>query len=229
MNLFSYGEPDTDETGDAGIRGYQPVSGRQSGGKSPIANVAELPPAVGSEAAPARVFWFMGRSAAGKSTLASRLVSELRSCGRRVVQLDGDQWRAGLSKDLGFSAEARTENHRRLAEVAKLISDQGILVVVASMAPLELHRALAEKILEERVRWVFVDASLDTCIRRDPKRLYQQAQAGRVTQLLEFPFEPPVDRPALLRLVTDSESVQVSMDRLRSWMNLQLPSSRDIL
>lgn len=225
MNLFGYDAPDADKTGDSGIRGYQPVSGHQSGGKSPIANLAELAAPVGSEAVPARVFWFMGRSAAGKTTLASRLVAEFRSGGRKVVQLDGDQWRAGLSRDLGFSAEARTENHRRLAEVAKLISDQGILVVVASMAPMELHRSLAEKILEERVRWIFVDASLETCIRRDPKRLYQQAQAGRVTQLLEFPYEPPIDRPALLHLVTDFEPIQVTMERLRNWVNVQLPSS----
>lgn len=207
------------------FRGYDPDSDSKTGGKSPTADLVDARPKAGQAPIPAPVFWFIGRSAAGKTTLASRSVDELRSRGKAVVQLDGDQWRAGLSRDLGFSAEARTENHRRLAEVAKLISDQGILVVVASMGPLELHRSLAEKILGERVRWVFVDASLETCIRRDPKRLYQHALAGRVTQLLEFPFEPPVDRPGLLHLVTDFEPIQVTSDRLRTWVNLQLTSS----
>ena len=213
------------ESAELEFRGYSPDSDLQTGGKSPTADLVDARPRAGQAPITAPVFWFIGRSAAGKTTLASRSVDELRSRGVAVVQLDGDQWRAGLSRDLGFSAEARTENHRRLAEVAKLISDQGILVMVASMGPLELHRSLAEKILGERVRWVFVDASLETCIRRDPKRLYQQALAGRVTQLLEFPFEPPVGRPAMLHLVTDFEPIQVTMGRLRNWVNVQLPSS----
>lgn len=223
MNLIRGDELDAGQTADRDSRGYHPDPGRRNGGNSPTTDLSGGRPVACVAPIPARVFWFMGRSAAGKTTLASRLVAEFRSSGRVVVQLDGDQWRAGLSQDLGFSAEARTENHRRLAEVAKLLSEQGILVVVASMAPLELHRSLAETILGERVRWVFVDASLETCIRRDPKRLYQQARAGRVTQLLEFPFESPVDHPALLRLVTDSESIEVSLNRLLDWTQPQLP------
>jgi adenylylsulfate kinase-like enzyme len=127
--------------------------------------------------------------------------------------------RAGLSSDLGFSAEARLENHRRLAEVAKLISDQGVLVVVASMAPLLAHRTLVEAILGDRLRWVHVDASLETCMQRDPKRLYQRARAGAVPLLLEFPFEAPVRSDRMLHLVTDAEPVERTAHRLIEWAN----------
>jgi adenylylsulfate kinase-like enzyme len=167
------------------------------------------------------VFWLFGRSAAGKTTLASRLLVELRAAGQPVVELDGDQMRAGLSSDLGFSAEARLENHRRLAEVAKLISDQGVMVVVASMAPLSAHRTLVGSILGDRLRWVHVDASLETCIERDPKRLYQRARAGGVPLLLEFPFDAPAPGDRMLHLVTDSESVEQTAHRLIEWARTQ--------
>lgn len=167
------------------------------------------------------VFWLFGRSAAGKTTLASKLLGELRAAGKPVVELDGDQMRAGLSSDLGFSAGARLENHRRLAEVAKLISDQGVLVVVASMAPLSAHRTLVDSILGDRLRWVHVDASLETCIERDPKRLYQRARAGGVPLLLEFPFDAPTESVRMLHLVTDAESVEQTAHRLIEWARLQ--------
>ena len=169
----------------------------------------------------ALVFWLFGRSAAGKTTLASRLIRERRSSGMPVVELDGDQLRAGLSSDLGVSAEARWENHRRLAEVAKLISDQGVMVVAASMAPLAAHRALVDSILGARLRWVHVDASLETCIERDPKQLYQRARAGGVPLLLEFPFDTPTPSDRMLHLVTDSESVEETAHRLIDWARSQ--------
>lgn len=174
----------------------------------------------------ALIFWLFGRSAAGKTTLSSLLCDEVRSRGIPVLALDGDQLRAGLSSDLGFSAEARTENHRRLAEIARLVSDQGTVVVVASMAPLKRHRDLANEILGARVRWVHVDASLETCIRRDPKQLYRRAQAGSVSLLLEFPFEAPEEQPNLLRVQTDTESVQTTAEGLIRWARGELGLSQ---
>jgi len=170
----------------------------------------------------ALVFWLFGRSAAGKTTLSSRLGEDLRSRGIPVLVLDGDQLRAGLSSDLGFSAEARTENHRRLAEIARLVSEQDTVVVVASMAPLKRHRELAGEILGTRLRWVHVDASLETCIRRDPKQLYRRAQAGSVSLLLEFPFEAPEAQPNLLWVQTDTESVQSTAAGLIRWVRAEL-------
>ena len=153
------------------------------------------------------------------------LSGEIRRSGRPVVELDGDQIRAGLSQDLGFSAEDRTENHRRLAELARLISDQSTVVVVSSMAPLALHRKLAGDILGERVRWVHVDATLETCIRRDPKRLYHRARTGSVSQLLEFPFEAPNPDEPVLHLVTDLDSVEETARRLVDWAGPQIDSA----
>lgn len=168
------------------------------------------------------VFWLFGRSAAGKTTLASALIRDLRAGGRAVLELDGDQMRAGLSSDLGFSAEARSENHRRLAEVARLVSDQGVMVVVASMAPLAAHRALVDSILGERMRWVHVDASLETCIERDPKQLYRRARSGGVSLLLEFPFDTPELDAPMLHLTTDVETVEQTSRRLIDWARSQL-------
>ena len=168
------------------------------------------------------VFWLFGRSAAGKTTLASALIRNLRAGGPPVLELDGDQMRAGLSSDLGFSAEARSENHRRLAEVARLVSDQGVMVVVASMAPLAAHRALVDTILGGRLRWVHVDASLETCIERDPKQLYRRAKSGGVSLLLEFPFESPELDARMLHLTTDVETVEQTSRRLIDWARSQL-------
>ena len=174
---------------------------------------------------PPIAFWLFGRSAAGKTTLANLLSAEIRRAGRPVVELDGDQLRAGLSRDLGFSAEARTENHRRLAELARLISDQEAVVVVSSMAPLAMHRKLAADILGTRVRWVHVDATLETCIRRDPKQLYHRARTGSVSQLLEFPFDAPAPDEPVLRLVTDLDSVEETARRLIDWARPQIDSA----
>ena len=168
------------------------------------------------------VFWLFGRSAAGKTTLASALIRDLRAGGRPVLELDGDQMRAGLSSDLGFSAEARSENHRRLAEVARLVSEQGVMVVVASMAPLAAHRAIVDSILGARLRWVHVDASLETCIERDPKQLYRRAKSGAVSLLLEFPFENPELDARMLHLTTDVETVEQTSCRLIDWARSQL-------
>ena len=152
---------------------------------------ADSEPQIRTSRSVPRTYWFFGRSGAGKTTLANDLAARLRAGSRPVIHLDGDTFRDGLSRDLGFSARDRAENHRRMAEVARLLMGQGFEVVVSSMAPLRLHRDGVRAVLGDAVTWIHVDASLQTCIRRDPKQLYRKAGDGRLPELLDFPFEGP--------------------------------------
>jgi len=138
-----------------------------------------------------KVFWLFGRSGAGKTTLAKKLHQALQDRKIPVFILDGDEMRSGLSSDLGFTSEARLENHRRIAEVSKLAAEQGLNVVVSTMAPQHSHRDVAARVLGRRLVWIYVHAPLDVCIKRDPKGLYNRAQAGKLDRLLEFPFDVP--------------------------------------
>ena len=138
-----------------------------------------------------KVFWLFGRSGAGKTTLARRLREGLIDREIPVFYLDGDELRAGLCSDLAFTSEARLENHRRVAEMARLAADQGFNVVVATMAPQHAHRDIAKHVLDKRLVWIYVHAPLNICIERDPKGLYQRARAGNVAGLLDFPFDEP--------------------------------------
>jgi len=138
-----------------------------------------------------RIFWLFGRSGAGKTTLAKRLRDGLTDREIPIFYLDGDEMRSGLCSDLGFSSEARLENHRRVAEVARLAADQGFNVVVSTMAPQHSQRDIVKKVLAGRLVWIYVHAPLNICIERDPKGLYKRATAGKVTGLLDFPFDVP--------------------------------------
>jgi adenylyl-sulfate kinase len=138
-----------------------------------------------------KVFWLFGRSGAGKSTLALRLREGLLNRGIPVIHLDGDDLRSTLSSDLGFQSEARLENHRRIAEIARLLSDQGLNVVVSTMAPEHQQRDLVARILGDKLMWFYIHAPLDVCMARDPKGLYQRAKEGQVKQLINYPFEVP--------------------------------------
>ena len=142
----------------------------------------------------AKAFWLFGRSGAGKTTLAQRLRTSLLDRNLPVVCLDGDEMRSTLCSDLGFKSEARLENHRRIAEIARLLNNQDLNVVVATMAPEHLHRDTVAKILGQHLVWFYIHAPLDVCIERDPKGLYKRALAGQIQQLTNYPFEPP--RPA---------------------------------
>jgi bifunctional enzyme CysN/CysC len=140
--------------------------------------------------------WFTGLSGSGKSTIASAVAVELTRRGVLTYTLDGDNLRHGLNGDLGFSAEARTENVRRVAEVARLFADAGVVALVPLISPYRagreharaLHEAAGLEFLE-----VFVDAPLDVCEARDPKGLYAKARAGELTGFtgIDDPYEPP--------------------------------------
>ena len=138
-----------------------------------------------------KVFWLFGRCGAGKTTLARKLREGFADRGMPVFFLDGDEMRSGLCADLGFTTEARVENHRRIAEVARLAVEQGMNAVVATIAPQYSQRDVAAGVLGQRLVWIYIHAPLDVCIARDPKGLYQRAKAGKVQDLLNFPFEVP--------------------------------------
>lgn len=150
-----------------------------------------------------KVFWLFGRSGAGKTTLARRLCGGLENLGLQVIYLDGDELRATLCSDLGFSPAARLENHRRIAAVAAHLRRQGFNVVVSTMAPERRQRDLVAQVLGEAVTWIYVHASLGTCMERDPKGLYQRELDGRVKGLSDYPFDQP--RPHECRYYVDTE------------------------
>ncbi|HEY3761423.1 MAG TPA: adenylyl-sulfate kinase [Verrucomicrobiae bacterium] len=138
-----------------------------------------------------KVFWFYGRCGAGKTTLAGNLYDALLSQKVPVFYLDGDDMRSGLCSDLAYTPEARAENHRRAAEVARLAAEQNLNVIVSTMAPQHSQRDIVSKVLGEKLVWIYVHAPIEICIQRDPKGLYHRAQAGQLDKLLNFPFDPP--------------------------------------
>lgn len=152
------------------------------------------------------VIWMYGLSGSGKSTLANRLERELHAAGRLVKVLDGDNVRTGLNRNLGFSDEDRLENIRRVAEVAKLFADCGIVVIASFITPNNELRRLARGIIgDDDLLEVYVRASYETCAERDPKGLYAKVKAGEVKQFTgrDSGFVEP-DRPDL---VVDTEAL----------------------
>jgi adenylyl-sulfate kinase len=140
------------------------------------------------------VVWFTGLSGAGKSTLARRVEHALFHSGRHCYVLDGDNVRHGLNADLGFSPEARAENIRRVAHVAELFMQAGIITLTAFISPYRADRARARAVVgDERFLEVFVDADVETCAERDTKGLYKRAFAGELKDFtgVSAPYEAP--------------------------------------
>lgn len=147
----------------------------------------------------AQTVWFTGLSAAGKSTLAFALEQQLHAAGRAVYVLDGDNLRHGLNSNLGFSAEDRSENIRRVAEVARLMNDAGLIVITAFISPFQADRELARRIIgADHFHEIYVSTPLSICEARDPKGLYKRARAGLVPAFtgVSSPYEAPA-APAL--------------------------------
>jgi adenylylsulfate kinase len=152
------------------------------------------------------VIWFTGLSASGKSTIAGALEESLTSQGYHTYLLDGDNVRHGLCKDLGFSDADRTENIRRVGEVAKLLADAGLITLTAFISPFRADRQLVRDLLPAgQFVEVFVDAPLALCRARDPKGLYAKADRGEIKQFtgVDSPYEAP-----------PSPEVQLAVDRL---------------
>lgn len=163
--------------------------------------------------------WLTGLSGAGKSTIAKALEKRLVDESCVAFLLDGDNIRHGLNRDLGFSAPERRENIRRVAEVAKLMNDAGLIVVTAFISPYREDREAARQIIgPERFREVFVDTPLALCEARDPKGLYKRARAGEVTGFtgIDAPYEKP-NNPAL-NLKTDGRSADDCVDDIMAML-----------
>ncbi|MCP3992960.1 MAG: adenylyl-sulfate kinase [Actinomycetia bacterium] len=140
--------------------------------------------------------WLTGLSGSGKSTVAVQLEQQLLDAGRPAYLLDGDNLRQGLNGDLGFSADDRDENVRRVAHVARLFADAGVVAIVPLISPYRSARSLARRLHEAadlRFVEVFVDTPLELCERRDPKGLYARARAGEIKGMtgIDDPYEPP--------------------------------------
>jgi len=139
--------------------------------------------------------WFTGLSGSGKSTLANHVEQALVRREALAYVLDGDNIRHGLSANLGFSAEDRSENIRRIGEVAKLMNDAGVIVLTAFISPYRSDRArVRETLAQGGFLEVFVDCPLEICERRDVKGLYRQARAGAIAEFtgISAPYEPPL-------------------------------------
>jgi bifunctional enzyme CysN/CysC len=157
--------------------------------------------------------WLTGLSGSGKSTIACEVEKRLTESGRLCCLLDGDNVRHGLSRDLGFSPEDRSENIRRVAEVARLMNEAGVIVIAAFISPYAEDRGQARKIVGgAHFSEVHVDAPLDVCEDRDPKGLYAKVRAGEIPQFtgVTDPYEAP-DQPDL-RLDTASGDVETNVE-----------------
>ena len=143
-----------------------------------------------------KVIWFTGLSGSGKSTVANATEKLLHDMGLQTYILDGDNVRMGLNKDLGFSPQDRTENIRRITEVAKLFADSGSIVLTAFISPYKEDRNSARKIIsDEDFIEVFVKADLSVCESRDPKGLYKKARSGEIKGFtgIDAPYEEPTN------------------------------------
>lgn len=159
--------------------------------------------------------WLTGLSGSGKSTLAGALERQLWLGGRACYVLDGDNVRHGLNNDLGFSPADRKENIRRIAEVARLMNDAGLIVITAFISPYREDRANARAIIgAEFFREIYVSTPLAICEQRDPKGLYQKARQGQLPEFtgVSAPYEPPLQ--ADMAIDTSSGDIDDCVKRL---------------
>jgi adenylylsulfate kinase len=163
--------------------------------------------------------WLTGLSGSGKSTIAVAAEEALVSRGRLAYVLDGDNIRHGLNKNLGFSPEDRTENIRRIGEVAKLFTDAGLVVFTSFISPYRADRDLVRSIHDAgRFVEVHVAASVETCESRDVKGLYKKARAGEIKEFtgISAPYEAPASPE--LTIDTNGEPVEKSVERLVAYL-----------
>ena len=161
------------------------------------------------------VIWFTGLSGSGKSTIANLVEKELYQQGIHTYTLDGDNIRGGLNKNLGFTEEDRSENLRRIAEVAKLFYDSGTVVLSAFITPLRSDREMIKAIVgADNFIEIFVNTSLEECERRDVKGLYKKARKGEIKNFtgISAPFEAP-ENPQV-KLNTGEEDKETSAQKV---------------
>ena len=165
------------------------------------------------------VLWFTGLSACGKSTIANAVDYKLYLAGKHSFVLDGDNIRMGLNKNLGFSPEDRTENIRRIGEVAKLFAYSGTFALTAFISPYKDDRNKVREVLGagEFIE-IYVNASLETCEQRDPKGLYKKARAGNLPNFtgISDPYEAPEN--AELVLDSDNKGIEALADEVIAYL-----------
>ena len=165
------------------------------------------------------VFWLYGLSGSGKSTLAIEMENRLHQENIHSVVLDGDNLRSGLNSDLGFSNQDRAENIRRVSEIAKLFSTNGIITLVSLISPLREFRNKAKSIIgEDHFHEIFINASYSTCKERDVKGLYAKAEKGMVQSFTgqDSEFEEP--ETDYLMIDSENENLQQSADLLYNYI-----------
>jgi adenylyl-sulfate kinase len=162
-----------------------------------------------------RCYWFTGLSGAGKTTLANKFCEALRERGLTCMVLDGDVLRQKLNRDLGFSREDRRENVRRIAEIAHMAAEAGVIVLVAVIAPYRADRDAVRGLFDDqRFFEVYVQTDIATCIARDPKQLYRLAREGELRDMtgLHTPYEVPAMPD--IRIDTSQMTVEQSVSLL---------------
>jgi len=169
----------------------------------------------------ARCIWFTGLSGSGKSTIANLLEKRLFAEGKHTYVLDGDNVRHGLNRDLGFTESDRVENIRRVAEVAKLMVDAGLIVLVSFISPFIAERRMARSLFApDEFAEVFVDTPLALCEQRDAKGLYAKARRGELHNFtgIDSPYEPPPHPEA--HLLAGEHSAEQCVDQIVSMLGL---------
>jgi adenylylsulfate kinase len=176
----------------------------------------------------AKVVWLYGLSGSGKSTLASALEKLLHAQGRLTTSLDGDMLRTGLNRGLGFSDDDRRENIRRAAEVARILTHNGVITIASFITPSRALRNMARQIVgEDDFLEIYVQASFEACAQRDPKGLYTKAGSGEIKHFTgrDSSFEPP-DRADLI-IETESETPEQSLAKLATFVNERIRPGAD--
>ncbi len=164
--------------------------------------------------------WYTGLSGSGKSTIAREVEKKLFEMGVKTYVLDGDNIRHGLNKNLGFSPEDRTENIRRIGEVAKLFVDAGMVVMTAFISPYKADRNQVRELMEDgEFVEVYVEADLETCEERDPKGLYKKARSGEIKEFtgISAPYEAP-ENPELVVNTTEETDVEKNAQKVIDYL-----------
>lgn len=165
------------------------------------------------------VLWFTGLSGSGKSTIANLVEEKLFLNGNFTYLLDGDNIRLGLNKDLGFDAKSRTENIRRIGEVAKLFLDSGLIVLVAFISPFADDRKMVKNLVEaNEFLEIFIDTSFDICEKRDIKGLYKKAREGKIKDFtgIDSPYEEPISPH--IHVKNDNLTAQEGSEQIISYL-----------
>jgi bifunctional enzyme CysN/CysC len=167
------------------------------------------------------VIWLTGISGSGKSTIANALEQNLYHKGNKTYVLDGDNIRHGLNKDLGFTDKDRVENIRRVAEVAKLMLDAGMIVIASFISPFRIERQMARSLFQkDEFKEIFISTPLKVAEKRDPKGLYKKARAGQIPNFtgISSPYEEPLQPDLVIK--TDKISVNNAVKEILNLIKL---------